>query len=123
MNLKITIPINPIPKKNNSRIVKNGSFVRLLPSKRYIDYELLCKQYLPILKQPINQPINLKCTYYRVDKRKIDLCNLLESTCDMLVKHKILQDDNYTIVKSHDGSRVYYDKSNPRLEIEIDYAT
>jgi hypothetical protein len=40
-----------------------------------------------------------------------------------LVKHKIIQDDNYTIVKSHDGSRVYHDKSNPRVEIEIDYAT
>lgn len=118
--LKITIPINPIPKKNNSRFVSRGTFKRLLPSKRYEDYEKLCKRYLPILNEPISCKVNLKCVYYRVDRRKIDLCNLLESTCDMLVKHKILLDDNYTIVVSHDGSRVFYDKSNPRVEIEID---
>ena len=53
-------------------------------------------------------------------KRKCDLTNLLEAVDDVLVKHGIVADDNYTIIESHDGSRVLYDKENPRTEIYID---
>ena len=52
-------------------------------------------------------------------KRKCDLTNLLECADDVLVKAGILVDDNYTIIESHDGSRVHYDKENPRTEIII----
>jgi Holliday junction resolvase RusA-like endonuclease len=38
---------------------------------------------------------------------------------DILVKHKVISDDNYKIVASHDGTRVYVDKENPRVEIDI----
>jgi hypothetical protein len=38
---------------------------------------------------------------------------------DILVKAKVLEDDNYKIVIGTDGSRVYYDKENPRTEVEI----
>ena len=38
----------------------------------------------------------------------------------MLVKAKVIQDDNRDIVASHDGSRVYYDKENPHIEITIE---
>jgi hypothetical protein len=31
----------------------------------------------------------------------------------------IIEDDNSQIVAGHDGSRVRYDKNNPRTEIEI----
>ena len=33
---------------------------------------------------------------------------------------KILEDDNYTIVASTDGTKVFYDKENPRCEIYIE---
>lgn len=49
----------------------------------------------------------------------MDLVNLLESTCDILVDAGILEDDNSNIVAGHDGSRVLYDKNNPRVEILI----
>ena len=52
-------------------------------------------------------------------RRKCDIVNLLQAVCDILVKYNIILDDNYTIVSSHDGSRVYYDKDNPRTEISI----
>ena len=39
---------------------------------------------------------------------------------DTLVAAKILADDNNTIIASVDGSRVMYDKSNPRTEIFIE---
>lgn len=70
-------------------------------------------------EQPIATPINVKCVYYMPDRRKVDLCNLLSATCDILVKCGILADDNCKIVASHDGCRVLYDKQNPRVEIEI----
>jgi hypothetical protein len=37
-----------------------------------------------------------------------------------LVKYGVLEDDNYSIVASMDGSRAYYDKENPRTVIEIE---
>lgn len=117
--LNIIIPLNPTTKKNSSRIVKSGAFHKLIPSKQYIEYEKKCKRYLPILNQPISDKINLKCVYYMQTKHKVDLTNLLNATCDMLVKHNVLEDDNSNIVYSHDGSYVDYDKLNPRVEIEI----
>lgn len=55
--------------------------------------------------------------------RLVDLSNLLESTCDILVLYGVLQDDNSRIVCSHDGSRVLLDRENPRAEITIEEAT
>lgn len=91
----------------------------VVPSKQYAAYEKACKPYMPILDNPIDYPINLKCTYYMGTRRKCDLTNLLQATCDILTKYKVLDDDNYTIVASTDGSRVYYDKDYPRAIIEI----
>jgi Holliday junction resolvase RusA-like endonuclease len=52
--------------------------------------------------------------------RRVDLVNLQEATLDVLVKYGAIIDDNSLIVASMDGSRVYYDKENPRTEIYIE---
>lgn len=52
-------------------------------------------------------------------RRRVDLVNLLEATCDVLVRYGIIEDDHCGIVASHDGSRVLYDKAHPRTEIYI----
>ena len=52
-------------------------------------------------------------------RRRVDLVNLLECTDDVLVNYGVIKDDNSTIVVSHDGSRVLYDKDRPRTEIII----
>lgn len=36
-----------------------------------------------------------------------------------MVKSGLILDDNRDIIAGHDGSRVYHDKFNPRIEIEI----
>ena len=36
------------------------------------------------------------------------------------MKARVLEDDNSKIVAAHDGSRVDYDKQNPRVEIWIE---
>ena len=50
----------------------------------------------------------------------MDLVNLQEATLDVLVKYGVILDDNSNIVASMDGSRVLYDKNNPRTEIDIE---
>ena len=121
--MKFTIYGNPITKKNTPRIVTkklpNGKSIPfILPSEAYVKYEKEAKQYVPTI-DTINYPIILKCNYFMETKRKCDLVNLLQATSDVLVKYKVLEDDNYTIITSYDGSSVNYDKDNPRVEIEI----
>ena len=52
-------------------------------------------------------------------RRKVDLTNLHEALHDILVKYGVLEDDNFKIIQSTDGSRVSYDKWHPRTEVEI----
>lgn len=117
--LKIVINGNPITKKNHSSVVMIKGRPIVLPSKPYQEYEKMCKPYMPTLEKPIDFPINLKCTYYMQTRRKTDITNLLQATCDILVKYKILEDDNYNIVSSFNGTKAEYCKENPRVEIEI----
>ena len=117
--MNIVINIKPVTKKNSQRIIIVRGRPMIIPSKLYKDYEKNCSAYLKPLETPIDYPINLKCLFFMSTKRKIDLCNLQEAICDILVHYGILADDNRNIVAAQDGSRVYYDKENPRTEIEI----
>lgn len=57
------------------------------------------------------------CCVYR---KKRDLTNLENAIADILVKYKVLEDDNYNILQSWDGSRIIYNKDiEPKIEIEI----
>ena len=118
--MKLIIRGNPVSKKNHSQIIMIGGRPRLIPSKPYREYE---KAFLPQVpasaRQRITTPHTVCCTYYMETRRRVDLGNLLNATCDLLVKAEVLQDDNSFIVASHDGSRVFYDKDNPRVEIDI----
>ena len=67
----------------------------------------------------IDYPINLKAVYYRKTKHRVDLINLHGALHDILIKCGCILDDNCNIIVSTDGSRVYYDKDNPRTEVTI----
>lgn len=115
------IPIPPVTKKNSSNIFLNKAtgkrFIR--PSDRYCQYEkdfiLLCPN-IPV----IDFPINVKALYYMPSRRRVDLVNLHSALHDCLVKKGVILDDNCNIIVSTDGSRVYYDKENPRTEVIIE---
>ena len=130
------IPLNPRTKKNGQEIMfnsklKNGFFKKTAYGFKYVGVPFISqnnayKQYehdagwfLKKIPQPISEPVNVKCVFYRDSERKVDLNNLLEAITDILVKYKILVDDNFKIIASHDGSRVYVDREKPRTEIEI----
>ena len=115
-----TIYGDPVTKKNSPRIVNAGKYPRVLPSKAYLQYRAdAIAQITGTKRLHIASPVNLKVVYYMRTKRRVDLVNLIEATCDILVDAGVLDDDNSRIVVGHDGSRVEYDKQNPRAEITI----
>lgn len=136
------IPLQPTTKKNSQQIYINARTKRpfVSQSDAYKKYERSCKEYLittttkisNILSDiittpqsadtasfPISYPVNIQAIYYRGDRRRVDLPNLHEALCDILVKYGILEDDNFNIVAGMDGSKVLYDKEHPRTEITI----
>lgn len=119
--LKFTIPLQPRTKKNSQQILINKKTGRpfVSPSKYYKAYQIECRNYVPTLKEPISEPVNLKAIFYMPTRRRVDLVNLHEALQDILVFYQILEDDNSNIVASIDGSKVEYDKNFPRTEIEI----
>ena len=122
MKLTYTIYGKPITKKNSQRICYNKAtgrrFVR--PSPQYEDYAASASYYLrPAPVVPVDTPVNVQCVYYMPTHHRVDQVNLLAATLDILVEYGVLADDNSNIVVSHDGSRVLYDKTNPRTEITI----
>lgn len=119
--IKFTIPLAPISKKNSQQILTNKATGRpfIMPSKKFKEYEETALYYIP-KNIFINAPVNIKCLFYMPTRRKVDLTNLLEAIDDVMVKARLLADDNYTIIESHDGSRVLYDKDNPRTEVYIE---
>lgn len=123
--MEYTIRLEPVTKKNSQRIVVNPRTRRpmILPSAKYKAYENAAGFYLDSFEEPIDYPVNVKCVYYMKTRRKVDLVNLQEATLDVLVKWKVLADDNSRIVASMDGSRVLYDKEDPRTEIFITEVT
>lgn len=120
--IRYTIKTAPITKKNSQQILTNRKTGRafIAPSARYKKYEREAAGYLnPRPPRPIECPINVKCLFYMPTRRLVDLTNLLEAVDDVLVNEGIIKDDNSRIVVAHDGSRVLYDKDNPRTEIYI----
>lgn len=123
--MKLTIYGNPVTKKNSQRILyKFTKFGRktpfIAPSKAYVDYETDCLRQIKRPHSPISARVNVRCVYYMKTASRVDLANLIEATTDILVKAHVLEDDNSKIVAAHDGSRVDYDKQNPRVEIWIE---
>lgn len=119
--MKIILYGDPRTKKNSARILKSRSGGRFVaPSKAYVGYETDCLRQIKRPHSPISARVNVRCVYYMATRRKVDLANLIEATCDILVEAGVLADDNSRIVAAHDGSRVEYSGQNPRTEIWIE---
>lgn len=124
MFFHLTLYGPPRTKKNSARILQAGGRRFVAPSAAFAEYQAQCLRQLWALPEPlparISTPVNLRCVYYMPTRRRVDLVNLIEATCDILVKAGVLEDDHCRIVAGHDGSRVEYDKGNPRAEIWIE---
>lgn len=120
--INFTLPISPRTKKNSGQIVMRGKYPALIPSKQYQQFEKECMPYLCRVKAEIgviDYPVNIQCIFYMDARRKVDLANLLNAIDDSMVASGLIADDNRDIVAGHDGSRVFHDKANPRIELTI----
>lgn len=127
--IKYIIHGEPRTKKNHTMIAGSG---RRCPvchkyEKQWVRQGLAYEEYAekaewqlhPRPEKPIDYPVNVRCMFYMATKRRVDGLNLQATVDDILVDAGILKDDNSRIVVGHDGSRVLYDKENPRTEIYI----
>lgn len=118
--LSLRIEMCPITKKNSLRILGRGSRKWIGQSRAYEEYEAAAVKLLSGSAHGIDYPVTVRARYYMQTRRRVDLSNLNSALDDVLVAAGVIADDNRDIVASHDGSRVYYDKENPRTEIEIE---
>ncbi len=126
-NVNIVIPLPPRTKKNHQQIfykkketekgdTRKVPFVS--PSSQYQQYAKDCGVFVRPLQ--IDYPVNVKALYYMPTLRTVDLPNLNEALHDILVEYGMLVNDDCRIIVSTDGSRVCYDKENPRTEVTIE---
>lgn len=120
--ISITIPGNPRTKKNSQQIFTNKKTGKsfIVPSKAFKQYQTAAEVAIPQdVRKAIDYRVTVKCLYFMHTLRAVDLSNLLEATDDILTHCGVLSDDNCRVIASHDGSRVLYDKLNPRAEVYI----
>lgn len=118
----ILLPIIPRSKKNSQKIIYNSKTKKpmIIQNEKYLEFENNCQYFIKKdFRKMIDSPINLKCEFYVPDARRRDLANYIEAIQDILVKYNVIKDDNYNIIQSVDGSRMYIDRKNPRVEIWI----
>ncbi len=129
MELHYTIPLDPRTKKNHLRIAGSGArcpacrrYLRqyVLQSRAHDTYKQQALPYLaPRPADPISTPVHVRYLFYKKTHGIVDKSGLSQAADDLLVAAGILDDDNSRILVSHDGTRVLYDKENPRTEIWI----
>lgn len=117
--LYFVIATAPRTKKNHSTMVfRKGNRPTVLPSKAYQKYVKeaeACMHDVP--RRRINVAMNVKAIFYKDRKQLGDLVGYLQALDDLLVHAGVIEDDNESIIASHDGSRVRYDKDFPRTEV------
>lgn len=129
--------MNPITKKNSLQILFNsrlkyGFYKASANGLKYVGVPFISqsasyKQYEHdcgyMLKKPsggpIKGPVEIRYIFYRKNHVRCDLSNLVAAMDDIMVKYKIISDDNIKVIMSHDGTRCFVDPDNPRTEIYI----
>lgn len=77
------------------------------------------KFLFPKPTEPLDEELHIVYRLYMQTRRRVDDLNLYASLDDLLVTSGIIKDDCINIIRCRDGSRVGYDKAQPRAEIYI----
>ena len=135
LSVHLVVDGHPYVKKSNQKVQMRGHRQVKVNTPSYNRWhssalqQLAAYGYDPQFKQRrkfdktlrglITKPINLQCRFYTATAGRVDLSALYEGIQDVLVEVGLLDDDNYKIVASHDGSGVEKDADRPRIEITI----
>lgn len=115
--VSIILKGRPITKKTGQRKFR----YKILQKQIYLDYEEDCLWQIKIQYkgEMIKEQVSLRANYYMPDNRgRPDLINLLQGTCDILQKARVISNDRNIVL--FNGSKIVgIDKENPRVEIEI----
>ena len=128
----LTIPSSPATKKNSNRIIRNKGFLKVIPSKRFLDYQKYCQTFFEAIRNPkdnqvINFGISVKIRVATDTYRVGDYTNYCQALGDILQHCGIIENDKWihwtdgpsinNIPKEHWFIGV--DKERPRIEIEV----
>ena len=134
--LHYTVKGDPRTKKNSMMIAGGGKRCHACgkPAKQWIRQGKANEKWAELAgwqlrtqrrpKRPIDFPVIVCYQFFtKIDyqnaKSDWDLDNHIVAMNDILKSVGIIKDDHIRIVAGHDGSRQYYDKNNPRVEIYI----
>lgn len=125
---KFLIPIDPRAKRESLKVSGKGPRCPICGKFQILyacqappntEYAARCAQYLPWKTPPIHQPVRLVYRLYLQTHRRVSDLNLYLALDEILVKERILKTANPFLIRSRDGSAVFWDRENPRAEIEI----
>jgi hypothetical protein len=122
--LRFLIPGRPSTKKTSQRVVRRGGFTRILPSLLYEKYEKHCEVYCKDLwcnknLLPMDFGVGIKLKVYLDSWVVGDECGYQQAHGDIIQKHGIIANDMWIHWLDRDSHMIYYDKENPRIEVEI----
>ncbi len=105
-------------KKNSKRLTRNG---RLISSEKF--YAWHNEKMFELLKQArpesaLSGILFIKFTFIHETLQKRDSDNQITSILDLLKDVKIIEDDNWTIVRKIEVNN-YYEKNNAHCIVEI----
>lgn len=123
------IPSSPATKKNSNQIIKVKGFIKVLPSKRFLDYQKYCEPYLEPIKRdtPLDFGISIKIRVATGKWIVPDYTNICQALGDILQHCDVITNDKWIHwtdgdIKNNIPDEHWFigvDKENPRMEIEI----
>jgi hypothetical protein len=122
--LSFNISGRPSTKKTSQRVVRRGGFTKVLPSLLYEKYEKHCKEYCESVwknqgNPPIDCGISVKLKVYLNTWIVGDECGYQQAHGDIIQAHGIIMDDMWIHWVDCNSHMIFYDKENPRIEVEI----
>ncbi len=124
---RFTLKGAPRTKKTSNRLVpaKGNRRAVILPSAAFTAWNRIAQMELARVRSqdhpidsafPIEFNVNVRAWFYR-DAERGDACNYYEALADALQEGWIVVNDSQIV--SWDGSRLLFDKANPRVEVWI----
>lgn len=126
MTFSFTISGAPRTKKNSVRLDTRGGRIRKLPSKAFEEWNQAAQMAIAAVRPRLRvnpseytftAEVNCRALFYR-DALRGDAVGFYQALADALQEGRIVQNDS--LIVSWDGSRLFKDAANPRIEVTLE---